>query len=263
MRPRLRTTFVATLAGLTCLAATAAAQAPPPERQIRQPTIIDRSGAYVVSGEILSKGDSPAIVIMANEVTLDLQGHRLVGPPGRTGTGIAVMGASNVRIHNGSIARFGVGVLLDGATNVVVENLQIDGLDSGGTPPDVEIGILVLDTRGARIADNIITDTFLGIFVRGEGSGGNRIENNLLTAGDQGELGICYNPAPDQSSGGPAGDLVTGNVVSRFRRGLALSADSTGNVVRGNTLTYIDLAIQEATPGSNLIEDNFEQQIVR
>ena len=49
--------------------------------------------------------------------------------------------------------------------------------------------------------------------------------------------------------------------MSRFRRGLALSADSTGNVVRENTLAYFDLAIEEATPGSNVIRDNDEVQI--
>ena len=102
----------------------------------------------------------------------------------------------------------------------------------------------------------MITETFLGVFVRGEGSGGNRIADNLLTGGDHGELGICYNPAAGETTGGPSGDLVYGNVVSRFRRGVALSADSTGNVVRENTLAYFDLAIEEAVAGANLLVDN-------
>jgi len=255
--------LVAALVACLSLALTAAAAPGPAVRMIRHPTVITQPGSYLVADDILTHDDSPAITIETNEVSLDLGGHRLVGPPGRIGVGVAVMGATDVRIHNGSIARFGIGVLLNGAKNAIVENLQIDGVDSGGAPPDIEIGILLLATRGARIADNVITDTFLGIFVRGDGSGGNRIEGNLLTAGDQGELGICYNPAPGASSGGPHGDLVTGNVVSRFRRGLSLSTDSSGNVVRGNTLAYVDLAIQEGTPGANLVEENYEQQITR
>jgi nitrous oxidase accessory protein NosD len=255
-------TFAATAAALLALALPAAA-APPLVRTIWNPTVITHPGSYVLARNIVTAGGGPAIEIQANEVSLDLGGHRLVGPPGRIGMGVLVSGATDVRIHDGSIARFGIGVFLNGAKNAVVENLQIDGVDSGGAPPDVEIGIMLVDTRGARIADNVITDTFLGIFVRGDGSGGNRVEGNLLTAGDQGELGICYNPAPDQASGGPHGDLVTGNVVSRFRRGLSLSADSSGNVIRGNTLAYIDLAIQEATPGANLVTDNDVQQISR
>jgi hypothetical protein len=247
----------------TAFVQTAAAEPPPAVRMIRHATVIDRPGSYLLADDIVTHDDSPAIVIATNEVSLDLGGHRLVGPPGRMGMGVAVMGGTDVRIHNGSIARYGIGVFLNAAKNVIVENVQIDGVDSGGTPPDIEIGILLLNTRGARIADNVITDTFLGIFVRGDGSGGNRIQDNLLTAGDQGELGICYNPAPGADGGGPHGDLVTGNVVSRFRRGLSLSTDSSGNVVRENTLAYIDLAIQEATPGNNLVMDNFEQQITR
>ena len=248
---------------LVTVALPAAAQNPPAVRMIHGPTVITQSGSYVVTRDIITHDGQPAIAIQTNEVSLDLGGHRLVGPPGRIGAGVAVNGATDVHIHNGFIARYQVGVLLDNAKNVVVENLQIDGVDSGGAPPDVEIGILLLDTRGARIVDNVITDTFLGIFVRGDGSGGNYIADNLLTAGDQGELGICYNPAPGATSGGPHGDLVTGNVVSRFRRSLSLSPDSSGNVVRGNTLAYIDIPIQEATAGSNLVIDNDEQQITR
>lgn len=259
--------LIASVLALVAAAPPAAAQPAAAEgadvRMIRRPTVIDRPGSYVLGRDLVTRDDRAALEIRSNQVSLDLNGYRLVGPPGRMGVGIAVHGATDVRIHNGFIVRYGIGVLLDDATNVAVEDLQISGVDSGGAPPDVEIGILLVDTRGARIADNVITDTFLGIFVRGDGSGGNRIEDNLLTAGQQGELGICYNPAPGASGGGPHGDLVTGNVVSRFRRGLSLSDDSTGNVVRGNTLAYVDLSIQEATPGSNLVEDNDEIQITR
>jgi len=228
---------------------------------LRRPTVITRPGSYVVEKDIVAGSAAAAIEIHANDVTLDLAGHRLVGPGRRQGSGIAVLGASNVRIFNGHVKRFGIGVRAEEATSLVVEGLQIDGLDSGGAPPDVEVGILLVDTRGARIERNVITDVFLGIFVRGAGSGGNFIRENLVTGADHGELGVCYNPAPGQSSGGPHGDLVYLNVVSRFRRGVAMSADSTGNVVRENTVAYFDLAIEETTPGSNVISDNDEVQI--
>ena len=264
-RSRTRTWMLLLLAfaAVTSLAPPAAAASQPTPRLIRRATVIDRPGAYLVVRNILTDGDTPAITITADEVSLDLGGYRLAGPGGRVGVGIAVMGATDVKITNGSLERFGIGVFLQGANNAVVENLQIDGIDSGGAPPDVEIGVLALDTRGARIANNVITDTFLGIFVRGDASVGNAIRDNVVTAGEQGELGICFNPAPGMTTGGPHGNLVTGNLVSRYRRGLSLSTDSSGNVVRGNTLAYIDLSIQEATPGSNLVADNDEQQITR
>src|SRR5687767_15493083 len=52
------------------------------------------------------------------------------------------------------------------------------------------------------------TEVFLGVFVRGGGSGGNRIAGNTITGGEDGQLGICYNPTDTGGSAGPAGDLV-------------------------------------------------------
>jgi len=227
-----------------------------------RPFTISAPGSYVLDRSLDARYGGPAVRIRASDVTLDLAGHTLRGPGGRQGVGILIEGASNVRVFDGHLTQLGIGVQVVGGTNVAVTDLQIDGEDSGGAPPDVEIGILLVDTRGARIARNTITDTFLGIFVRGDGSGGNRIYENLLTGGDNGELAICYNPAPGQSGGGPHGDLVVDNVISRFRRGLSLSTDSSGNVVRDNTIAFFEIDIQEATPGTNIIEDNDEIQIL-
>jgi nitrous oxidase accessory protein NosD len=231
-------------------------------REIRNPRVIDHPGDYYLGRNIFS-GQGTAIMITANDVTLDLAGYSIYGPGERKGFGIMVSGAHNVRIFNGHLQQLGIGVFLDHATNVTVEELQIDGIDSGGAPPDVEIGVMLVETRGARIQHNVITNTFLGVFVRGEESGGNRVADNLITGGTNGELAICYNPAPGETTGGPDGDLVTGNVVSHFRRGLSLDADSAGNVIRGNTIAYFDIDIQEAHPGSNVIDGNDLVQISR
>lgn len=232
------------------------------KRASRRPITLSKPGAYVLDRDLLI-GGGVAIEITGRDVTLDLAGHNLAGPGERGGVGIRIREATNVRVFNGHVRRFGIGVQVLASTNVSVQGLQIDGMDSGGAPPDVEIGILLVNSRGIRVADNTITDTFLGIFVRGEASAGNRIADNLITGGDAGELGICYNPAPGESSGGPHGDLVYGNVVSRFRRGLALSPDSTGNVVRNNTIAFFDLGIVEETAASNVIAGNDELQIAR
>jgi hypothetical protein len=226
-----------------------------------QPTfVIRRPGSYVLSTGRRG-GTDPAISIESSDVTLDLGGNTLFGPGGRQGVGIRVVGVTNVWITNGHLQRFGIGVMAVNSVNVTVDGLQIDGQDLGGAPPDVEIGVMLIDTRGARIAHNTITDTFLGVFVRGENSGGNQVVGNLITGGLNGELAICYNPAPDATAGGPDGDLVADNLVSHFRRAISLSADSTGNIVRDNALAYFDLGIVEATPGSNLIVDNDETQV--
>jgi hypothetical protein len=233
-----------------------------PATPIVHATVIHSPGFYRVLRNF-GTGNGAGIVIQADDVTVDLAGHTIFGPGQMHGMGIVVDGASNVKVANGHLRSVGLGVFLNHAENVSVEGLQIDGQDLGGAPPNVEIGVMLIDTRGARIVGNQITRTFLGIFVRGEGSGGNLVADNVVTGGDNGELAICYNPAPDETSGGPDGDLVTGNLISRFRRGLSLSDGSAGNVVRDNTVAYFDIDIQEADPGANLIEDNHLQQIVR
>lgn len=226
----------------------------------RRPFVIRRPGSYRLP-DTRRVGDITAIEIASGDVTLDLGGHGVIGPGGRRGVGIAIRGVSNVRVFNGHLQNLAVGVLVEDATNVTIEGLAIDGQDSGGSPPDVEIGILLVETRGARVTGNVITDTFLGVFVRGEESGGNRIAENLITGGANGELAICYNPADGASAGGPDGDLVYGNVLSHFRRGIAFSADSTGNVARGNTVAFFDVAVEDASAGGNVIAENDEVQI--
>jgi parallel beta-helix repeat protein len=233
-------------------------------QEITRSTVIRRSGRYVLTNDLRAEGGVAAIRILASHVTLDLGGHRINGSGNKQGTGIEVSGVTNVRIRHGFLHRLGTGVLLRDTTNVVVEELQIDGEDLGGPPPSIEIGILMINARGSRIERNVITDTFLGIFVRGDGSTGNRIADNQIIGGDNGELAICYNPAPGEATpAGPDGDLIYANLISRFRRGIVLSAGSTGNQVLDNHLAFFDLAIQEGTVDENLIGDNFSRQIPR
>lgn len=229
---------------------------------IARSLIIRRSGSYYLPRDLVAT-EEVGIDIRASDVTLDLSGHTLLGPGERSGVGIKAEGVSNVRILNGNLQDFGIGVQILGAANVSVSGLQIDGQDLGGSPPEVEIGVLIVNSRGVRVADNTISDTFLGVFVRGDGSSGNRITGNLIAGGDNGELAICYNPAPGADGGGPSGDLITNNFASRYRRGFSFSADSVGNILRDNSFAYFDLGVVEATAGSNVIADNDEVQIAR
>lgn len=228
----------------------------------RQPLVIKRPGTYTLTRNLRVSG-ATAIEIAASDVTLDLGGHSVIGMGGRKGVAIAIAGVENVAVTNGKVRHYGIGVQVASSTNVSITDLQIDGEDSGGAPPDVEIGVLIVDSRGVEVRDNVITNTFLGLFVRGAGSAGNFLAGNLITGGDNGELAICYNPAPGSDSGGPSGDRISGNIVSRFRRAVSFSADSVGNVLRGNTFAYFDLGIVEATAGSNVVADNDEVQVAR
>ncbi|REJ75110.1 MAG: hypothetical protein DWQ36_06060 [Acidobacteria bacterium] len=227
----------------------------------RRPVQIERSGSYVLSRDLLLDGEV-AIEITASDVTLDLAGHAVVGSGDLDGVGISIAGATNVKVSGGNIRSQGIGVRVTDSTNVEIADLRIDADDAGGAPPAIEIGVLIVDSRGVVVRGNTITETFLGVFVRGANSSGNYITGNTITGGDNGELAICYNPAPG-GTGGPSGDLIAGNLISRFRRGFSFSADSAGNVLQGNTFAYFDLGIVEATPQSNVIEGNVEIEIPR
>jgi len=224
--------------------------------------VITRSGSYLLERDMAATAARPAIRVLANDVTLDLDGHRLTGPGNRVGVGISIEGVSSVRVFNGRGARLGIGVRIQDSNNVTVDGLQIVGEDLGGPPPEIEIGILVVNSRAVVLTNNAISRVFLGIFIRGGGSGGNRIAMNTLTGDANGALGICYNPSPTPgASDGPQGDLVYGNLISRFGTGIATSAASIGNVFRGNTIAYFTAAVDEATPGSNVFEENAAVQI--
>jgi nitrous oxidase accessory protein NosD len=208
-----------------------------------------------LSRNVQMRGTGVAVEISASNVTLDLNGHSLLGPGGQRGVGVRIAGVSGVRIHSGGISRFGLGVEVRDAVNVSLEGLRILGEDAGGPPPG-EVGVLVFNSRGVVVEKNAITGTFLGVFVRGGQSSGNRIANNTLTGGLHGQLGVCYNPDGLGTPAGPRGDRVYNNLVSRFNVGIQTSAGTAGNIFRENDIAYLVQAVEEVTPGSNVFEDN-------
>jgi len=231
------------------------ADAPSRPRPIQAKTVITQPGSYVLVRGFTLTEPGTAILITASDVTLNLAGNTLTGPGGKQGVGVQVEGASSVRIHGGTLGAFGTGVQVSASSNVRVENLQIDGEDLGGPPPG-EVGILIFNSRAVVVEHNVVSRTFLGIFVRGGGSGGNRIANNTLTGGSNGQLAICYNPDGLGTPDGPSGDLVYNNLASRFNLGIQTSSGTVGNIFRENAIAFFQEAINEVSPGQNVFEGN-------
>jgi nitrous oxidase accessory protein NosD len=233
----------------------ALAQDSPGVRPVTKAMTITQSGSYILLRDIALGQPGSAIVIAADNVSLNLNGHALVGPGNKQGIGIDIAGVNSISVHNGTIAGFGTGVRVANAHDVRLEDLQIRGEDGGGPPPG-EVGVLVLNSRGVVLKDSTISRTFLGFFVRGGGSAGNRIAGNTLIGGQNGQIGICYNPDGSASLAGPEGDLVYNNLVSRFNIGIQTSAQTLGNIFRENNIAFFQQAIQEVTAGSNVFEEN-------
>jgi hypothetical protein len=210
-------------------------------KPILGPTVINQPGSYIVFKNITLHTPGTAIRIVASNVSLDLNGHTLAGPGGKQGTGVSIVGVGGVRVHNGIVSRFGTGIEVSGSSNVRVEGLQISGEDAGGPPPG-EVGILLRNSRAVVLERN-------------------QIAANVVAGGQNGQLGICYNPDGAADPDGPTGDLVYNNLVSRFQTGIQTSAGTSGNVFRENDLAFVQQGIQEVTPGSNVFADNTEVQI--
>src|SRR5262245_48387691 len=132
---------------------------------------ITRPGSYRLRHDVTLRSAGTAVVISSNGVSLDLGGHALIGPGGKQGIGVLVEGGHEVGVRNGTIQGFGFGVQVMNAFNVKLQGLQIGGEDAGGPPPG-EVGILILNSRGVEAFRNVISRVFLGVFVRGGGSGG-------------------------------------------------------------------------------------------
>ena len=231
---------------------------------------ITQPGTYTLARDIrVASGDG--IVITASGVTLDLDGHHVTtGAPG-TGRGIAIVGATGVEVKNGRVGGFMMNVLLMNSVNTSVSNLRITGAGLAPNNGPTELGVVVLNSRGAFITRNIITNVNLGLFVRGSGSTGNRISENTLVGGAipaNNLLGICYNPAPgaDGAIDGPSGDVIYNNHIARFGYAIAVSAASVSNIFRENTLSSFVGGIREPTRfvgggGTNIADGNLETTI--
>jgi nitrous oxidase accessory protein NosD len=260
-RNRIATSVAAGLIGLALAAGPARALEAEPLANGGRTVHITRPGSYRLAHDVRLRSDGNAIVISSGGVSLDLGGHALIGPGAKQGIGILVRGGHGVNVRNGTIRGFGFGVQVVDAANVKLEGLQIGGEDAGGPPPG-EVGIMIVNSRGVEAVRNGISRVFLGIFVRGGGSGGNRIAENTLAAGASGQLGICYNPDGLGSPDGPTGDLVYNNLVSGFAIGIQTSTASSGNIFRENDIAFREQAIKELSPpGANVFQDNAEIDI--
>ena len=104
-------------------------------------------------------GCSTGLVVGADNVTIDLNGHAILGQSTLVGSGIEAEGRSGVHVRNGRISGFATGVQLFDTAVSSVERLVIR---------NVGLGISVASGSGAgsnRIVQNAIVDSGAGILV--------------------------------------------------------------------------------------------------
>ncbi len=225
--------------------------------------VITRPGIYRLRDDLRVRNGN-AIVINASNVTLDLGGNSVTtGAPG-TGSGILVDGQKGVEVRNGKVGGFNVNLNALSSENVRFRNLQVVGHGLAPNNGPSEIGVNLVQTRGANVENNVITDVNLGIFVRGAYSTGNRIFENVITGGANPAnnlLGICYNPAAGAGSEGPRGDNIYNNHITRYGFAIAISSGSIYNVFNENVLASFNGGFREpealtTSGGTNVSEGN-------
>jgi parallel beta-helix repeat protein len=170
----------------------------------------------------LACNHGPALVVAADDVTVDLGGHVVSGlsgdsEVGAVGPGILLRGVSGVTVRNGTVQGFHAGVVVEGGSANVVEGLTVQ--DNVGSP-DGELGdgIVVNGSRGTRIEGNLVrrNGPFAGISL-GRRTEGTEVRDNTVTDNNMSHLGP---EGGRQAMGirveGPAANhnLIVGNTVT-------------------------------------------------
>ena len=222
--------------------------------------------ANITLGKSL-KGCASGLVVGADNVTIDLNGHSIKGLANGTGVGIDVADRTGVTVKNGTISDFAEGVKLFNTSGSTVERLVIrravtgirlartdNGTDSNeildNKVRDSVDGIVAFGAASSRIAGNTLADlTGIGIFCRDTFSSAAEIEGNRSVRNDVGirlqfcDASVAENIASNNASAGIFRTRSTGrtfrNVADR-NGGIGINVDDSpglvsGNVTRNNT----------------------------
>jgi parallel beta-helix repeat protein len=141
-----------------------------------------------VTANITLDGDlhcssGPALIVTADNVTVDLAGHTISGDGDETAStpGILLRNVKGVTVQKGTVERFGAGVAIQGGANNVIQNMTLQ--DNVGDPAgDFGDGIAVNGSSGNRIRGNTVrrNGPFSGISLVGACTN-NEIRENVVT----------------------------------------------------------------------------------
>jgi parallel beta-helix repeat protein len=222
-------------------------------------------GQTITKSTVLTADVGPCpnngIVVGANNITLDLNGHRVFGRSGAgDGAGVLLTGRRGVHVTNGTVTGFDGGVVIEGGGYNVVSRIRaVDNLGNslGHNPPPgtgtlYGDGIALLATSNNRIVDNEASRNgpFSGIGLyeipdaehpAHPGYTGGPTENNLIQNNRVWDnqacraSGFCDNDGVRLEPGVGPGNVIFGNSVLRNSLdGISLFGNTTGNTVDQN-----------------------------
>ena len=201
------------------------------------------------------------IVIGADDITLDLNGHTVDGALAGDFNGIDnTAGHEGVTVENGSVREFVEGVFILGTTDNRVRGVT--------TSHQLHAGILVAESTNVRVERNSSIDNIAGIVVAEVSDVS--VEHNTVSGSEFGGIPVFRSEhvliAENSVTGsGAAGIGLIGSDNSRVERneasnspaGIVLEDGSAGNVVVGNEATgnaFDGVALDRAH--DNLVTNN-------
>jgi parallel beta-helix repeat protein len=188
------------------------------------------------------------LIIGADNITLNLNGHRVFGTPAQTdGAGILLADRTGVIVKNGTVDSFDGGIEIDGGSgNTVMNMLVTDNVGSLATDYGEGIGIFVSSGNVVRNSTVQANGPYAGVglyafTVTGSAATtttGNLISNNTVINNNSVPSTVTSN----QDDGIRVEPGVTDNTISANSvsgsglDGIALFGTASGNIVEGNTV---------------------------
>ncbi|HWD54382.1 MAG TPA: hypothetical protein VG346_04630 [Acidimicrobiales bacterium] len=218
-------------------------------------------GAHVTTNVTLTSDIGPCppntdgIVIAANGITVNLNGHRIVGTDTTNATKQEQVGVRFLNVYNstvqgpGEVTQFDAGVFIDGGGNDTVTGVTADAniahvlLTGGVNPSDPEAtpcnlgdGITTNNSSGNTISDSSATNNgpYSGISLVGAST------NNTVSGNDSYNNDVSNILSGTTTSGpcGPFGASKVGQGRPHQDIGIRIEGPgATGNVLDGNTST--------------------------
>lgn len=224
-----------------------------------------RCGMVLTQSTALASDIGPCpgdgLVIGANNITLNLNGHSVFGTPGpgsgrQAGirlsrrTGVRVTGQTLAGARRGTVRGFDAGVAIDAGSANTVENLVVrDNIGPNDETVELCDGIVAFHSADNRILNNAVIHNGPcdGIGVLGSGSDRNTLRGNVVRA--------TVGASADSAAGT---GIIVNNFLDVADRGRPIFDNRViGNVVVGNSGSGIsNIGSVDGVVSNNNVEDN-------
>ncbi len=163
---------------------------------VKAQTVINKSGSYILSGNIVNKrANAASVSITASNVTLNLQGFSITSTVASNAAAIDSGAASNVVITNGIISGFGGPAILAG-TATTISGITATGNSTLGGSPTIQAG------NGSQIFNNTVA---------GGGGSGISCATGCLVRGNTVQANTSFGLIFSDTTGGYLGNILQGN----------------------------------------------------